>query len=158
MIRRPPRSTLDRSSAASDVYKRQHLRHRAAVAVIDDVGRRQGTDPGVELLFGQLGGELLATPLPQVWAHCGQVLLRSGRIVGSAGRPDGVIHRSLRPVNRLCKPRPVVQVFDRKGGFCSNSGFPQRAGALTVALTVLQLFGYLASLSLIHISEPTRPY
>ena len=25
MIRRPPRSTLDRSSAASDVYKRQHL-------------------------------------------------------------------------------------------------------------------------------------
>ena len=26
MIRRPPRSTLDRSSAASDVYKRQLLR------------------------------------------------------------------------------------------------------------------------------------
>src|SRR5678815_5830878 len=25
MIRRPPRSTLDRSSAASDVYKRQHV-------------------------------------------------------------------------------------------------------------------------------------
>ena len=25
MIRRPPRSTLDRSSAASDVYKRQFL-------------------------------------------------------------------------------------------------------------------------------------
>ena len=27
MIRRPPRSTLDRSSAASDVYKRQHQGH-----------------------------------------------------------------------------------------------------------------------------------
>ena len=27
MIRRPPRSTLDRSSAASDVYKRQEQRH-----------------------------------------------------------------------------------------------------------------------------------
>ena len=26
MIRRPPRSTLDRSSAASDVYKRQVMR------------------------------------------------------------------------------------------------------------------------------------
>src|SRR5678815_1036031 len=26
MIRRPPRSTLDRSSAASDVYKRQRIR------------------------------------------------------------------------------------------------------------------------------------
>ena len=34
MIRRPPRSTLDRSSAASDVYKRQavhRLRRRLAV-------------------------------------------------------------------------------------------------------------------------------
>ena len=28
MIRRPPRSTLDRSSAASDVYKRQILLHK----------------------------------------------------------------------------------------------------------------------------------
>ena len=27
MIRRPPRSTLDRSSAASDVYKRQGIQH-----------------------------------------------------------------------------------------------------------------------------------
>ena len=32
MIRRPPRSTLDRSSAASDVYKRQHDDHRIAMA------------------------------------------------------------------------------------------------------------------------------
>ena len=30
MIRRPPRSTLDRSSAASDVYKRQELDERQA--------------------------------------------------------------------------------------------------------------------------------
>ena len=28
MIRRPPRSTLDRSSAASDVYKRQEVGNR----------------------------------------------------------------------------------------------------------------------------------
>ena len=31
MIRRPPRSTLDRSSAASDVYKRQHQKHAAQI-------------------------------------------------------------------------------------------------------------------------------
>ena len=30
MIRLPPRSTLDRSSAAADVYKRQHLAGRDA--------------------------------------------------------------------------------------------------------------------------------
>ena len=42
MIRRPPRSTLDRSSAASDVYKRQHIlqayiadgHHRAAITAM----------------------------------------------------------------------------------------------------------------------------
>ena len=34
MIRRPPRSTLDRSSAASDVYKRQ----------LDDLGRHVGVE------------------------------------------------------------------------------------------------------------------
>ena len=33
MIRRPPRSTLDRSSAASDVYKRQALARRDAICV-----------------------------------------------------------------------------------------------------------------------------
>ena len=31
MIRRPPRSTLDRSSAASDVYKRQRPDHQPLV-------------------------------------------------------------------------------------------------------------------------------
>ena len=40
MIRRPPRSTLDRSSAASDVYKRQDVQcartdHLLTVSVLD---------------------------------------------------------------------------------------------------------------------------
>ena len=34
MIRRPPRSTLDRSSAASDVYKRQIIGYEPTVEVI----------------------------------------------------------------------------------------------------------------------------
>ena len=49
MIRRPPRSTLDRSSAASDVYKRQGALE-AVVEVGDDrvplEGRGFGADPG----------------------------------------------------------------------------------------------------------------
>ena len=36
MIRRPPRSTLDRSSAASDVYKRQA--HDQNIAIRQDAG------------------------------------------------------------------------------------------------------------------------
>ena len=39
MIRRPPRSTLDRSSAASDVYKRQNL-HRSLGDILDLSGER----------------------------------------------------------------------------------------------------------------------
>ena len=37
MIRRPPRSTLDRSSAASDVYKRQgqHIK-KSLIALVDE--------------------------------------------------------------------------------------------------------------------------
>ena len=39
MIRRPPRSTLDRSSAASDVYKRQTIDYSKDASQIKDVVR-----------------------------------------------------------------------------------------------------------------------
>mgnify|MGYP003381449085 CR=1 FL=1 len=42
MIRRPPRSTLDRSSAASDVYKRQAYGYDAAGRV---TSAASSTDP-----------------------------------------------------------------------------------------------------------------
>ena len=44
MIRLPPRSTLDRSSAASDVYKRQPV-------TITQEFRGLGPDPHVDMLF-----------------------------------------------------------------------------------------------------------
>ena len=51
-----------------------------AGTIVDQFGRRQGADPGVVLLFGQFGRELVATLLPQVRAHCGQVLLRAAAL------------------------------------------------------------------------------
>ena len=42
MIRRPPRSTLDRSSAASDVYKRQAERWRPGTVVLVGALLRHG--------------------------------------------------------------------------------------------------------------------
>ena len=45
MIRRPPRSTLDRSSAASDVYKRQvpeHVGDGVDVVAFVEQDRREG--------------------------------------------------------------------------------------------------------------------
>ena len=56
MIRRPPRSTLDRSSAASDVYKRQAWPGTAGLAVGASAshraparaGRAETTRPGLQ--------------------------------------------------------------------------------------------------------------
>mgnify|MGYP003381583239 CR=1 FL=1 len=44
MIRRPPRSTLDRSSAASDVYKRQILILDEATSALDTESERAVQD------------------------------------------------------------------------------------------------------------------
>ena len=51
MIRRPPRSTLDRSSAASDVYKRQVVGRPSAGATL---ARPWCSEPGL------LGGDEVA--------------------------------------------------------------------------------------------------
>mgnify|MGYP007112055611 CR=1 FL=1 len=55
MIRRPPRSTQSRSSAASDVYKRQAVDH---VAVVPGFG--EGLDGGLDLGRGE--GERAGDP------------------------------------------------------------------------------------------------
>ena len=63
MIRRPPRSTLDRSSAASDVYKRQEPVGELRPALFDDptvdkhmdvVGADVAQDPGVAVSYTHL--------------------------------------------------------------------------------------------------------
>ena len=51
MIRRPPRSTLDRSSAASDVYKRQPHRKAKRPAIHPLPRQRPGCVTGVLHLF-----------------------------------------------------------------------------------------------------------
>jgi len=51
------------------------------VTLIIDLGCCQRANPGVELLFGQLGGESLAAALPKVSAHCGKLGSGIRRIV-----------------------------------------------------------------------------
>ena len=66
MIRRPPRSTQSRSSAASDVYKRQvlhdDLRGGRALAshLVEGCARRQTRRP----LLDDEGGDSLVLPCP----------------------------------------------------------------------------------------------
>src|SRR5678809_1688733 len=65
MIRRPPRSTLDRSSAASDVYKRQNQCRTVIVAAITrnvDPARLEGRAHGEHAVLDRVydaGGELV---------------------------------------------------------------------------------------------------
>ena len=82
MIRRPPRSTLDRSSAASDVYKRQE---RAAVDD-DDVAAAE---------LGQMVGGATADnacaddDCPGLSAHSDLVLVYGGRAHAKAQSGKG---------------------------------------------------------------------
>ena len=98
MVRRPPRSTLDRWSAASDVYKRQRLNH---AGVLNRFVAEALEDAGVQL-----------RSLSAVAVGVGPGSYTGSRIGLSAAK-----------------------------GFCF---------ALEIPL--------IGMLSLIHISEPTRPY
>src|SRR4029077_721104 len=62
---------------------------RAGIAEVRDLGIRQGPDPGVELLVGQLGGEALAAALPEVGAHMWRSTRGKPRIVSRWRRPPG---------------------------------------------------------------------
>ena len=103
MIRRPPRSTLDRSSAASDVYKRQvHITTNEKLENICKVVEN----------FNSISGRMeVVSTKPLV-------------IVDFAHTPDGMDE-------------------DLKS-------FPNKE--------IISVFGAGGNLSLIHISEPTRPY
>ena len=78
MIRRPPRSTLDRSSAASDVYKRQALSRLPAPSTGDIFFDFEG-DPlwqepgsgiwGLEYLFGMIEVDSGEERFRAFWAH-----------------------------------------------------------------------------------------
>ena len=90
MIRRPPRSTLDRSSAASDVYKRQ------TVEIVDIAGLVKGASKGEGL---------------------------GNKFLGNIRECNAILH--------------VLRCFDDDN--------------------IIHVDGNI-NLSLIHISEPTRPY
>mgnify|MGYP003380642717 CR=1 FL=1 len=76
MIRRPPRSTLDRSSAASDVYKRQvvgeseiDLEVAVGVHVDDDLGKHEGGSAHLDVAHDVGQDELDAVSYTHLRAH-----------------------------------------------------------------------------------------
>ena len=202
MIRRPPRSTLDRSSAASDVYKRQvskRLDHPNIVRVFDAV---------VEDDFAYLAMEYIQGF--NLEEHCRiDKLLPMHRVIGiifkccmaldSAYR-QGIIHRDIKPANIMiaANDEPKIADFglalnmnkdmDRDSTFIMGVGSPaymspeqikgyplnQKTDLYSLGVVMFQLltgrlpfrasnqatliYRIINTLSLIHISEPTRPY
>ena len=70
MIRRPPRSTLDRSSAASDVYKRQGVKRFAGVITKSDLVDRARLDQVAK----QTGALIPDAPLCEISNRTGEGL------------------------------------------------------------------------------------
>src|SRR5680860_1922045 len=95
MIRRPPRSTQSRSSAASDVYKRQ-------VQGIIDGGERYCDLRGRGLLMQPLGGDM-PVALGKQQAGKGHPLTRGpkARAAQKFGNVSGHSLALMRPVGRL---------------------------------------------------------
>eukprot|EP00657_Telonema_sp_P-1_P011564 TRINITY_DN6806_c0_g1_i1.p1 TRINITY_DN6806_c0_g1~~TRINITY_DN6806_c0_g1_i1.p1 ORF type:complete len:141 (-),score=51.55 TRINITY_DN6806_c0_g1_i1:150-572(-) len=110
MIRRPPRSTQSRSSAASDVYKRQEvgMTYKGKVVRIMDFGA----------------------------------------FVNFMGSRDGLVHISELVEDRVEKVTDVVNEGDEVYVKCLEI---DGRGKVRLSMRVVNL-------SLIHISEPTRPY
>src|SRR5678815_1310492 len=114
MIRRPPRSTLDRSSAASDVYKRQMMDH-ANIAKIFDAGV---TDTGRPYFVMELVRGIKITEYCDQNQLPTQERLRLFILVCQAiqhAHQKGIIHRDIKPSNVLVTLHdgvPVPTVID----------------------------------------------
>src|SRR5678815_5415569 len=102
MIRRPPRSTLDRSSAASDVYKRQVLELFVAPTHLEALGVQIDTSPvrlsvsahaGQGLVLGNALSDLSSLfnpPLPSSF-DIDAINLQLSNLLGSVNAALGVI-------------------------------------------------------------------
>src|SRR5450756_1939991 len=113
MIRRPPRSTQSRSSAASDVYKRQGVRRAA---------RNRGVRSEVKTLVVKARKSLVGGPVAESERYA--LTLEAVRALDRAAS-KGVLHRNnaarrkARPTKQMAKlpippaaPGGVVRVQD----------------------------------------------
>ena len=149
MVRRPPRSTLDRSSAASDVYKRQ-------MQTIESIGKNwwklllRGI---LAVLFG-----VLAFAMPEVTV--GLLALLFGLFVLADGIVETGYAFSTRDWWML-----IPGFLGIAAGFLSLYYLQITAFVLlliiavwAIARGIVDIVTAIQVLSLIHISEPTRPY
>eukprot|EP00657_Telonema_sp_P-1_P009694 TRINITY_DN3934_c0_g2_i2.p1 TRINITY_DN3934_c0_g2~~TRINITY_DN3934_c0_g2_i2.p1 ORF type:complete len:153 (+),score=60.45 TRINITY_DN3934_c0_g2_i2:52-510(+) len=152
MIRRPPRSTQSRSSAASDVYKRQE--YSTDEDMSDEelymIQEHDDEEDDVELGLG-LGFE-----------DCVVRDETTGRVDFEATKQRKFIRKMILDGMEVNEVTGTARLGDfntttrNQGGGGANGG--GGVGAASAALHHDDDFDMLHDLSLIHISEPTRPY
>ena len=147
MIRGPPKSTLDRSSAASELYKRRPCVSIVSTAIDSPQGRA----------VAQAAVDQIAN---QIWADRAQFVYHSEPLEQSLERAKTLSKNATRPVLLLDHGDNCMS-----GGTCDTMDVLQTALAhglqdiVTGPLCDPQAVASLVqALSLIHISEPTRPY
>ena len=90
MIRRPPRSTLDRSSAASDVYKRQELSYISLSYGADTINNFVN-DKGINMM----NNELIQL----------KVINEFDNVIGEELEVDGILKNQLTIQNRIIESK-----------------------------------------------------
>ena len=174
MIRRPPRSTLSSSSAASDVYKRQ---------MFDRVKLRPDQHPIEELLAGgtpapteadttQIEPEPILVPDPDPDQY--QTQTNPIPVPNQDQTPTEVVPKQTsRPPSSL--PIAPARDYNKRANSIDREALPagtfpgaskkiydalylRTRGAVTPERIIRATRREMMKLSLIHISEPTRPY
>ena len=152
MIRRPPRSTLDRSSAASDVYKRQIFFY--GLLVFTTKKKRKILSKKSQKLATKFRGKFSDSIIS----------MNTVKAEGAERRELSKLKAPLEDMRKaLVKSNIFGNVTSRVSTFLANlfilmslvfAAILYINGSIELA-TVLITTSYL---SLIHISEPTRPY
>eukprot|EP00658_Telonema_sp_P-2_P050651 TRINITY_DN38674_c0_g1_i1.p1 TRINITY_DN38674_c0_g1~~TRINITY_DN38674_c0_g1_i1.p1 ORF type:complete len:153 (-),score=36.91 TRINITY_DN38674_c0_g1_i1:84-542(-) len=135
MIRRPPRSTLSSSSAASDVYKRQPYSNRVLMRKIEGLSRKMAS--------GDRTQEVVLDLVEQDNNINSKNKTSATTATAKSSLPPAVI-----AVKKRGRGRPIG-----KKGSGSTTTTP---GAVPPATTLSPRDAAANNLSLIHISEPTR--
>src|SRR5678816_661052 len=108
MIRRPPRSTLDRSSAASDVYKRQDL-----VLGIYYLTKSRSNTKGEGRIFSDFDEVVIAYEQGDVTTHTPIRVRYSGRYIDLTTQynDQDIVHAEVQDVERTLIDTTVGRVL-----------------------------------------------
>ena len=170
MIRRPPRSTLDRSSAASDVYKRQQLLMNSPIII--DLNKEEFIPLEIVNLYDTV--LLKNNPLWQQTVHAVSIAEAEKRMNYAERLPEfslGYFIQSISGIQDINGQTREYNNVPRFQGFqvginipiFSEGGYKSKIQAAKYIQEIKIsesdfYFNQIQNLSLIHISEPTRPY